>query len=227
MASLPPLPSFERAERLPINQVRLLERLNMLEPDDWVIVERTVLFLAWQRQPVERTDSEVVVFFRQIMELTASHPVLRQMIEFRMNVRTILAALRRRHRGLPAPAVDEPWGVGPWVQHVTRHWDDADFKLRMVFQWIPQARQYLEAGEETLALERLLMRLIWEQVDFLTQNNLFGFDALLAYLFKWDIVQRWLSYNRETAQARFDALVTEVIGEHDQLFEQARQSITT
>ena len=216
MSSLPALPRFERAERLPINEVRLVERLSMLDPDDRMVVERTASFLAWQRQPAERTDAEVVVFFRQMADWTSSYPVLRQMIEHRMNLRTVLAALRRRHRGLSAPAAGEAWGVGPWVPHIERHWEEADFGLAAIFPWIPQARQYLVAGE-TLPLERLLMGLIWDRVDLLTPD-MFAFDTVLAYLFKWDILRRWLACHRKAAQIRFETLVTEVIGEHDRLF---------
>jgi hypothetical protein len=216
ISSLPALPRFERAERLPINEVRLVERLRMLDPDDRIVVERTASFLAWQRQPVERTDAEVVAFFRQMTDWTSSYPVLRQMIEYRMELRTVMAALRRRHRGLPAPAPAEAWGVGPWVSYIERHWEEADFRLAAIFPWIPQARQHLVAGE-TLALERLLMGLIWDRVDLLSPD-MFAFARLLAYLFKWDILRRWLACNRETAQTRFETLVMEVIGEHDQLF---------
>jgi hypothetical protein len=216
MSSLPALPRFERAERLPINEVRLAERLSMLEPKDRALVEHTAEFLAWQRQPVERTDAQVVAYFRQMMGLMSSHPVLMQMITYRMNERTIMAALRHRHRGQPAPTSGELWGVGPWVGHIERQWDEADFRLGHIFPWIRQAQQHLESGE-TLALERLLMGLIWDRVNLLS-HDMFTFEAVLAYLFKWDILRRWLSYNRQAAQTRFEALVTEVIGEHDQLF---------
>ena len=216
MSSLPWLPYFERAERLPINAVRLAERLSMLEPDDRMIIDRTLAFLDWQKQPIERTDAQVAAFFQDTVALTSSHPLLLQMIEYRMNERTLMAALRRRHKGLPAPEPPETWGVGPWVQHIERHWEESDFRLALMFPWLPQARQYLAAGE-TLALERLLMGLIWRQLERLTPD-MFSFEAVLAYLFKWDILQRWLSYNRDTAHTRFDALVTEILGEHDQLF---------
>ncbi|MEE8297174.1 MAG: DUF2764 family protein [Hyphomicrobium sp.] len=218
IASLPPLQFFDRAERLPINEIRLRQRLTMLQPADRRVVERTADFLAWQRQPVERTDTQVVALFQGMTDLAASYPVLMQAIESRMNSRTIMAALRRRQRGASAPTADEPWGVGPWVAHIERNWDDPTFRLSGIFRWVEPARQHLIAGE-TLALERLLMQQIWHQVDRIAHANMFSFEAVVAYLFKWDILQRWLSYNRAPAQTRFEALVTEVIGEHEQLFD--------
>lgn len=216
IASLPRLVRFDRAERLPINPERFDERLRMLEPEDAEVVERAVAFLAWQGQPVARTDGEMVADYERLAEVM-DHPALKAMLEFPINLRTIMAALRRRHRGLPAPRTGEPWGVGPLVGHIERNWDEVDFKLAALYPWIPQARALLEAGE-ALALERLLMSLNWERVDRLAQGNEFGFEAVLAYLFKWDMVHRWLSHDPEAAKARFEELVVGVIDEKEEVF---------
>jgi hypothetical protein len=216
IASLPLLPPLERAERLPINRDRLQDRLRLLAPDDAAIVERAEAFITWQRQPLERTDAEVVAVFQALM-LPGTPAALIEVVAFRMQQRTLMAALRRRQRGLPAPAADEPWGVGPWVAHIVRHWQEPDFRLGLLQPWVPQARAYLEAGD-TLALERLLMQQVWTHLERLVQDNLFGFAAVLVYLFKWDMLQRWLSYNRPAAQVRFEALVGDITRDHQPLF---------
>lgn len=217
IASLPPLPYFERAERLPINQERLAERLRMLEPEDAEVVERTSAFLAWDRQPVTRTDRDLVADYQRLMALIDQTPLMR-LIGFGIDLRTIMAALRRRQRGLPLPAGGEPWGVGQWVRHIERYWDDPHFKLVAVYPWITQVREYL-AGGEILALEQLLMKLIWEQADRFALGNEFGFDAVLAYIFKWNILQRWLAYDYQAAKIRFDELLAEVTDAHERLLD--------
>ncbi|MCP4874430.1 MAG: DUF2764 family protein, partial [Gammaproteobacteria bacterium] len=130
----------------------------------------------------------------------------------------IMAALRRRFRDLPAPAPGEPWGVGRYVNHIERNWDDPHFKLNAVYPWIVQARIHLEAGE-TLALERLLKNTLWDHVDRSVPSYEFGFSAVLTYIIKWDILHRWLSYDIENAKARFEELVTEVTDEQPRLFD--------
>jgi hypothetical protein len=216
IASLPWLPRFDQAERLPITRERLLERLKMLEPDDAEVVERAVAFLAWQRHPAERTDHDMIVKYRQMMELI-THPTLSILIEEMVDQRTIMAALRRRHRGLPAPTATEPWGVGRWMKSIEDNWDVPDFKLSIFYPWLPQVRTYLESGE-VLTLEKFLMNQAWNRIDRLVQGNAFGLESVLAYLFKWDMLQRWLSYNTEAAQARFEELVLEVTNKYEQLF---------
>jgi len=217
LASLPPLPRFDQADRLPITRERLRQRFSMLAPDDAESLERAAAFLAWQQQTATRTDQEMIASFKQ-MEEHIAQPILQSIFDFPIDQRTIMAALRRRFCGLPAPAPGESWGVGRYVNHIERNWNDPHFKLSAVYPWIPQARIHLEAGE-TLALERLLKNTLWDHVDRSVPSYEFGFSAVLTYIIKWDILHRWLSYDIENAKARFEELVTEVTHDQPRLFD--------
>ena len=216
IASLPHLPRFYRAERLPINRERLDERLQMLEPEDRAVAARAEAFIEWQRQPVDRTDAEIIAFFEDMMKQT-SQPVLMDMIDYRMNQRTIMIALRRRNRGLDVPRPGEHWGVGRWVRHIETHWDDPDFKLAHSNPWIRAARGYLEVGN-AIELEQFLMDRTWNYLNRIVEKFEFRFESVLAYLFKWDILQRWLTYNPKTAKLQLTNLLKEITGEHVPLF---------
>ncbi len=211
LASLPPLPRFDQTERLPITRERLAQRLRMLTPEDARLYDRAAAFFAWQRQTATRTDEEMIASYKEMEEIK-SHPALQDFFEFPVDQRTIMAALRRRHRGMPAPSPGEPWGVGGLVGHIERNWDDPYFKLDAVHAWIPQARSHLEAGE-TLALERLLKNMLWDRTDRSAEPYDFGFRAVLVYIAKWDILNQWLSYNVEAAKTHFEELVAEVTDE--------------
>jgi hypothetical protein len=211
IASLPPLKRFDQAERLPINMERLKERLTMLWPEDAKLVDSVTSFIIWHRQPKERSDEEMSAIYKQLME-SIDNPAIKEMINLRIDIRTIVVALRRHYRGLPAPKSGELWGVGRWVQHIEGHWDDQNLKLAAVYPWIPQVREYLENGN-SLELERLQMNHVWNGVDSLADKNYFGIDIILSYLFKWDIMQRWLANNVDTAKERFDELVSEAIND--------------
>ena len=54
MASLPALPRIDEAKSLPINEIRLRQRLTMLTKEDAVLVWETSRFLRWQRKPIVR-----------------------------------------------------------------------------------------------------------------------------------------------------------------------------
>ena len=61
LASLPPLPRFDRADRLPISRERLNQRCKMLTPDDARLLDRMTAFLAWQKDVSSLTDRDMVI----------------------------------------------------------------------------------------------------------------------------------------------------------------------
>jgi hypothetical protein len=103
------------------------------------------------------------------------------------------------------------------VRRIEAHWESADLGLRGVFSWIEEARGLLEAGNAT-GFERLLMDAVWQQLSRIADRQPFGFEQVLAFVFKWDVVQRWLSYDADAAKTRFQELIAEVTRDHQQLF---------
>jgi hypothetical protein len=191
VASLPHLPHFLKAERLPINPQQLSRRRSMLDPEDDADIERALNLLQWRRHPLARTDS---------------------FIEYLMAERSVMAGLRRKAKGDGPPAAGEPCGVGDWDRVIRSRWEREDFGLGNLFPWIPRARQLLVGGE-ILELEELLMDEVWRRLSRIADARPFGFEALIAFAFKWDILVRWLSRSSELSVSAFTTLVQEVIGE--------------
>ena len=211
VASLPRLVHFERAERLPINRERLDRRLRDLTPSHFeqlLLAERLV---EWRRQPHGRTDAEVVRAYPQVMA-RLDEPCLRDLVAFRMEMRTLVAALRRRAAGEPAPAPGEPWGVPPRAEWVRRHWEEPEFGLGTHHPWLADARALLEA-REARALERLLFDVVWRRLERVADDEPFSFDAVVRFVFRWDLVARWLAHEPAPAVERFRALIAEAMGE--------------
>ena len=213
IASLPWLPPFERAERLPINRQRLEKRLRSLPP-----VEAQALFLAedflvWQRLMPMKSDRDVADRYAYVLQETRQ-PGLKQFVEFQMEQRTILAALRRQHLGFGPPGDGETWGVGDRVLWIKSHWDTPDFGLAKVYPWIPEAREQI-ATENAIGLERLQIDIQWIFLSHRAERDPFGFEGAYAYLFKWNLLNQWLFYDAAAAKERFENLVLEVIDEHE------------
>jgi hypothetical protein len=207
---------FERAEWLPLSRKQLDQRLSMLVPEDAAQLRMAEALVQWQRQPISRTTQEMLRGYRLVME-RASQPGLRELVDFRMSQRSALVALRRQRRGLGPPSAGETWGVGPWVRRIETHWDSADLGLGGVFPWLEEARALLESGNAT-GLERLLMDAVWRRLSRIADPHPLGFQQVLAFVFKWDIVQLWLSYDAKAAKTRFQQLIAEVTRDHQQLF---------
>ena len=212
VASLPRLSHFECAEWLPLSRKQLDQRLSMLTLEHSVQLRFAEGLVQWQWQPITRTSEQVVGNYNRLLP-HLSHPALREFVEHRMSQRTALAALRRRRRGLGPPAPDEVWGVGPWVPLITSAWDRADLGLGSVFPWVEEAAKRLETGDAN-GLERLLMDAAWTQLGRIAEQSSFGFEPVISFVFRWDILRRWLSYDAEAGRLRFQALISEVTRGH-------------
>ncbi len=215
VASLPALPYFERALRLPINEVRLRERLKMLEPEDAGIVQKTLNFTGWQLQPLERTDMDMARLYDEMLQMASCYPALKFMVSEIMDQRTIVVALRRRHRGMAAPGKKDVWGVGQWVDHIRRNWEHPDFRLGLEYPWVPRAREFIET-DQALELERLILRYNWKTADNFMSENPFSLESILLYMTKWIAIRNWLSFSSDAARVRFENFITEVIGRYEQ-----------
>ncbi len=216
LASLPPLPRFDRAERLPITRERLQQRLKMLGEQDSLTLERAAAFLTWQKDARHLTDQAMADRFEE-MKKAVTDSALWGLFAFALDQRTIMVALRRKHQGRPTPSGKEPWGVGPYVGHMERNWDRPHFALSDVYPWIVQAETYLE-NEDVLNLDRLLKNVLWDHLDRVVPPYDFGFRAVMSYRIKWDMVDQWLSHDVQKAGERFDELVEEIINGEPKLF---------
>ena len=209
VTSLPYLPPFEKAERSPITRLRLEQRLRDLEPDDARQLAIAEALVSWRMSLAKpRTDKEMLTRCRAAMQ-EISQPALREFVEFRLDQQTLLAGLRQRHSGFDSTVFDEIQDASRWTRSIVSHWDDPDFKLAAVYPWIPEARSYLEAND-ACSLDCLMMGLIWEHLSRITESNGFGFEAVFAFVFKWDILQAWLARDSVRAKSRFQELIKEV-----------------
>ena len=215
VASLPRLVHFDRAERLPINRVRLDQRLKSLDPVDAEDLSLAEVLLEWQQYPlISRPEQLISQYRKAVTEI--SNARLKQFIEFRMDQRSVLVGLRRRRLGHPAPKADEQWGIGPSCSWIEAHWERPDFDLSARHPWIFEARTKLEGGD-AIGLERLVMEGVWQHLGRIADERPFGFEEVFAYVFKWDTLNRWLSYRADVATKRFQELVTEAVGEYQEL----------
>ena len=215
IGSLPALPrSFEQADRAPLSPIQLGERLSMLEPHDAEVVERMEGFLVWERQPLERTDSDVLHKYDQFMSQVESR-FARDLIREAMAMRTILAGLRCRRMGR-----EPPLGVEPLASQVSRNWNHPDFRLAGRFPWISEVEQQLN-GPEPFEVERMKLRIAWRHVSRLAGVYHFEFEAVLLYLFRWEIIYRWTQRNAEAGREKLELLISQAMGPYANLFDGA------
>ncbi len=212
ISSLPALPPRFDAGPLPITLERLQGRMRMLEPEDAREISRMLETLGWSQKYAEQSDAVVVKRYGELMQ-EVTHPLVREVLATGMDVRMIVAALRRRRAGLGPPDV----GLGQWLEEIRRHFRKPDLGLGHVYPWIPQFDQML-GQRDSLNLYRNILRATWTYFKERSDDYYFSFEAVVLYIARWDIVRHWQQLRAERGREVFEALVTEVLGDHAKLY---------
>jgi len=207
ISSLPYHESLFGARRTPLSRIRLRQRQHLLDEADLACLRVVADLLDWSHQGMERRDEEITARARAVLP-TLENAFARDLVAWRLELRTVSAALRRRHRGQAAPSADDSWGYGRWLGHIGRHWSEPQFRLERVYPWLSEARTLLEAGD-TLGMERLLLNANWEHLDRVAVGHEFDFEAVLIYSLRWDLVARWTGYRADEAAVRFEEMLEE------------------
>lgn len=211
LTSLPYHGELFGAKQTPLSRIRLRQRLGLLEPQDQDTLAKVARLVDWARHPMDRSDADLLAEAKAVLP-TLDNELAREFAIWRLEMRTVVAALRRRHRGEPAPGPEVPWGYGRWLAHLRQYWGEPHFRLERAFPWLPEAKRRLEA-DDVLGLERLLLATVWDHLDRLADGHFFDFEAVLIYAMRWDLIARWTTYNAEAAAQRFKALVEAGMGD--------------
>ena len=211
VASLPHLPHFERAERLPITRLRLDQRLRLLKPAHADQLARAQSLVRWRPDRLlgqNRCGAGRGVRRADGLAAGAAAPRVCRVPDGPADAPGGFAAEAGRSRHCRTAAV--AWGVGPRVRHVQTHWDEPDFRLAHLYPWLPQAQRPLggrrcarpgaAADGRRLALARPPCR---------TEHVQFRGGVLLTF-FKWDMLRAWLACDADKGKTRFKDLIDQV-----------------
>ncbi len=206
IASLPALPPHFDVDRPPVSRPRLRQLLRQLSEEDAETIQQLASFFSWDRQLIEQSDEDIC---RRYHELTENRqPLIREIVTLRINVRTIVAALRRRRDHL-----DPPTAVGELVKPIARNWNDPTFGLGRRYRWIEPFLEQMLAGETSKG-ERTIFEFTWQTWSRMAAEFTFSFEAVPLYVARWEIVHRWTTRDMDTGRERFEQMSQETLGEY-------------
>ncbi len=203
------LPSPERlfqAKQTPVSRLKLEQRLRVLDPHERHVLTVIENAMDWRRLDDAEDDKEVLERTRKAIDVV-QHQTLRKIIRDRLEIRTILKALRLRAKGMNT-APPRPWGFGRWCQHIERNWNEPGFRLQHAFAWINEAEKLL-TSHQPKALETLLLERVYNGLVRHSGQHQFDFEAVVIYVLKWNIINRRLKYNSMAAERRFKHMVNQ------------------
>ncbi|MFW2404712.1 MAG: hypothetical protein ACN4GT_08085 [Gammaproteobacteria bacterium] len=210
MASMPALPAPFAARELPLSRIGLAGRLRLLDADDGQLLDRILHVMVWERIDITLPAAEIIREVDEVMNRLHSE-TLRTVVRERFELRTVLAALRRRRRGETAPPAGTPWGYGRFVDQISRNWSRPHFGLRRTLPWLGEIRDLHDVGS-TRRLDLAIARVAWHGLVNAQQAHEFDFDAVALYVLKYDMIARRLADSAAKARERFDELVASGLG---------------
>lgn len=214
MASLPAI-RFLADKALPINQARLGERLKLLEPEDRDELLGIASIISWNR--IDTGDDDAAYVARAERTIAGIRSLdLREAVLERLEIRTVVAALRRRASGEDAPPAHPAWGLGRHVNTIRRNWTVPDFGLARFYPWLAAARDKLDQGDAS-GLERLILDVTWNATARREFGHEFDLEAVAFYLMRWQLADRWARYDADAAALRFKALLDAALSDRHEV----------
>lgn len=212
------LPSSEKlflAKQPPLSRLKLEQRLRVLDEDDAITLRLVEQTLNWRELPMDATEADIIAKARRTLARLDSQ-TLREIVRQRFDIRTVVAALRRQAHGDGPPAADDLWGMSRWTSHIVRNWTEPGFRMGGVFPWVQQAGSLLEK-RDPVGLERLILDQSYKLLQRHAGQHIFDFEAVVIYVLKWNIFDRWAGSNAEAASRRFEELTLAGLGAHAEL----------
>ena len=220
LTSLPHIDSLFNSKITPISRIQLDRRLSMLSVADRETLVKVEQLVHWSHLG-DDVDEESLINLAQrlIQELSGSerdHPDLKELVSWRLDMRTVVAALRRKAQGVQAPTTSR-WSFGSRYAYIRRNWSNPTLGLQHAFPWIPTAIDCL-SREDYLTLEKTLLEAVWNKLNELSLKHSSDLEAVVIYLLRWNLVARWTANDGEEAITRFKDLTEMALGEFaDQL----------
>lgn len=203
VSSLPHSERLFKAKQPPLSRERLDRRLGLMSGEDQACLIRIERLLSWDRHALEETSEEAIALERETLQGLPSE-ALRALVRERLEMRTLLAALRQRAFLSPQEFV----GHGSIARRIRTNWSAPTFALEGRYPWLTKAHDLHQQGD-TLALERLILETTLQQLQRRRADHRFDFEAVVIYVLTWSIYDRWAKANAVAAAERFKELAAE------------------
>ncbi|MDR2653407.1 MAG: DUF2764 domain-containing protein [Prevotellaceae bacterium] len=143
------------------------------------------------------------LFYDEVLKI--KNTFINQWFTFDRDLRNIQAAIVARRLRIDA----SDYFVGKNAENFAKS-AAADFGLGSEIDWIYKIIQIAEIAD-ACERERKIDLFRWEKIDEISVYNYFDIDAVLAFMQKADIVERWLSLDKQTGKEMFKKLINDLM----------------
>ena len=140
---------------------------------------------------------------------TSPSPMLADWYTLNLNILNILTALIARRQGWPLAAYVQ--GRGPVAEAILKQGAQPDFGLSAELDYVPAL---IRAAETTdpVEKERQIDALRWQWLEERTFFEPFDITAVMAYVARTEILERWAQLDPEQGRERFTQIIEDLRG---------------
>lgn len=204
-------PNLLTAQQTPVSRIQLDKRLALLDDSDAQDLSLIEALLHWNR--ITDQEDEFIVKHDKAKLESINNTFIKEIVLWRLELRTIMSALRKRRASEDKSAPPVFHGFGKWPGLIIKHWHEKDFGIGHLLPWIHDANSFIEQ-DKTLELEKMLLNLVWRHYARIGSSHYFDFPAVVIYVLRWDVINRWSSYDKDLAILHFDELVSAELAEY-------------
>ncbi|MAD44467.1 MAG: hypothetical protein CMI02_04350 [Oceanospirillaceae bacterium] len=204
------LPGFDAlfAHRIPpLSRLRLDQRLLLLTDDDRSQLDAVEQILNWSRWPSGSDNAQALQQIHALLN-SLNEPRVKQLTEDILDLHAVQHALHLRHTdkdySRQPPATD--WCISRFRSRLEQHWQDEDLGLGHYFLWLADAAEALKK-QQLLAAEKIFFTSIWQHLLRQQPEDAFSFFAVVVYVLKWTLADRWSRTDGQQARQRFQQLL--------------------
>lgn len=199
---------MEKCNQLPLSRIALEKRLSLLSDED-----KRLLHLAEQLyHPLAKGDTSLpdrnrVMQWQQQLDSFPS-AALRASIGLRLEMQTLLAALRYRRRS--DTSAEHFQGFGRWTAWIRRHWQEPFFGLETQVDYLEELALLFEQGR-TGDLQTRMDQYLWQNLLATERSHHFTLETVICFVLRWGLAEKRLSGDAEAALAAFEGLGDELM----------------
>jgi hypothetical protein len=108
------------------------------------------------------------------------------------------------------PDADQIWGYSNFSERISRYWEHPTFGLEHHLPYVSELLDYLQ-GDNPRDAEYFVLNLKYEYLKQVEQDHEFDLVAVVIYVLRWHLVDRWTRQNPEEAVKTFDECSCKVV----------------
>lgn len=212
ITSLPYNGNLFSSKEIPISRIRLDIFLNRLEEEDL----RTLLkYEKIINSHATYRDIKDQIFFNKVGDFLEkiSNNLIKELLTERTKLIILIGFLRKKVLDEKIEYNIKSETFSSFISYLKNHSELPDLGLSHKYPWIIQLIKLMKEGN-SVAAERIILAFIWKYLFKISCIYEFNFEAIILYITRWNIIERWVNYNSEEAKKRMVTITDNILEDY-------------